>query len=100
MLWIPTHMGIRGNDLADQAAKNSAGRPQEFIPIPYRDLIPNIKRRIYELWEESWREERRHFYLLKPKTGYWSEDTRKRTRRDEVVINRFRLGHTRLYSWI
>ena len=28
--------------------------------------------------------------------GYWSEDTRKRTRRDEVVINRLRLGHTRL----
>ena len=24
-LWIPSHMGIRGNDLADQAAKNSAG---------------------------------------------------------------------------
>ena len=51
---------------------------------------------MYELWEESWREERRDFYLLKPKTGYWSEDTRKRTRRDEVVINRLRLGHTRL----
>ena len=35
-------------------------------------------------------------YLLKPKTWYWTEDTRKRTRRDEVVINRLRLGHTRL----
>ena len=84
------------NDLDDQAGKNSAGRPQEFIPIPYRDWIFNIKRRMYELWELSWREERWDFYLLKPKTGYWSEDTRKRMRRDEVVINRLCLGHTRL----
>ena len=51
---------------------------------------------MYDLWEVSWREKRRDFYLLKPKTEYWSEDTRKRTRRDEVVINRLRLGHTRL----
>ena len=48
------------------------------------------------IWEESWREKRRDFYLLKPKTGYWTEDTKKRTRRDEVVINLLRLGHTRL----
>ena len=54
-----SHMGIQGNDLADQAAKNCAGRPQEFIPIPYRAWIPNMKRRMYELCEESWREERR-----------------------------------------
>ena len=90
MLWIHSHMGIRGNDLADPEAKNSAGRPQECIPIPYRDGIPNINSRMYELWEE-----RRDFYLLKPKTGYWTKDTRKRTRRDEVEINRLRLGHTR-----
>ena len=63
MLWIPSHMGIRGHDLADQAAKNSAGRPQEFIPIPYRDWIANIKRRMYELWEVSWREERRDLFV-------------------------------------
>ena len=54
MLWILSHMGVRSNGLADQAAKISAGRPEEFIlPIPYRDWIPNIKRRMYELWEES-----------------------------------------------
>ena len=35
MLRIPSHMGIRCNDLADHAAKNSTGRPQEFIPIPF-----------------------------------------------------------------
>ena len=92
---------VRGTSLAlhylsDQAVKNSAGCLQEVIPIPCRDWIPNIKRRMYELWEVSWREEGRDFYLLKPKTGYWSEDTRKRMRRDEVVINWLRLGHTQL----
>ena len=65
--------------MADQAAKNI--RPLEFIPIPYTDWIPNTKRRMYELWEESWKEGRRNFYLSKPKTGYWSEDTRKKKER-------------------
>ena len=66
------------------------------IPYNYRDGISNIKRRVYEIWQDIWREERRNIYLLKPVTGYCSEHIKLRTRDEEVVINRVRLGHTPL----
>ena len=47
--WRPSHMGIRGMTWQIKAAQNSAGRTQ-VISIPYRDWIPNLKRRMYELW--------------------------------------------------
>ena len=46
IIWVPSHVGICGNERADQAAREAAVRPREFIPVPYRDWFPFIKERI------------------------------------------------------
>ena len=95
LTWIPSHKGIQGNDTVDRMAKEAADREQEFIPIPFRDWYPTIRRRTYEMWKEEWQKETRELRKMKPKPGKWVP-FRKETRREEVIVNRLRLEHTRI----
>lgn len=93
--WIPSHVGISGNERADIAAKRAAGRPPEFAHLPYRDLDSSIRRRTMNLWASQWNNETRYLKNIKPIPGPWAIPSHL-SRRERVVVNRLRLGHTRL----
>ena len=40
--WLPSHVGITGNEKADKAAKSALNKPILRISIPYTDLKPII----------------------------------------------------------
>ena len=65
LTWVPSHVGILGNESVDSEAKKAHKSP-EFIPIPFRNWFPEIRKRTNELWNQKCREERRDFYELKP----------------------------------
>ena len=44
MCWVPSHVGIRGNEAADKAANSTANLQKEHISINYKDWIPIIKK--------------------------------------------------------
>ena len=94
LTWVPNHVGILGNESVDWEAKKAAHKSPEFIPIPFRNWFPEIRKRTNELWNQKWSEERRNSYELKPTVKKWS-NIYKLSRREEVVINRLRFGHTR-----
>ena len=52
--WVPGHMGIWGNEMADAAAKQAAGRKEEFIPIYYRDWDNTIAENLRAKWKTRW----------------------------------------------
>lgn len=93
--WLPSHVGILGNERADQAAKLAARRPPEFALLPYRDLDRTIRRRTYDKWTLDWENENKDLQLIKPSPGPW-EIPNGLTRRERVVMNRLRLSHTRI----
>lgn len=92
VIWIYSHVVIPGNELADQAAKRASIGVPEFICCPYTDWFPSIRQKIYSRWSERWNNGRRHLFYIKSTLG--PSRKLKMTRREDVIINRLRLGNT------
>ena len=52
--WIPSHIGIRGNEAADVAANESLDFNITASQVPYTDLKPHINSFIANKWQERW----------------------------------------------
>ena len=63
--------------------------------IPYTDIKPLINRYIFEKWQRQWNENTNRLYAIKPILGEWKEEIH-RSRKDEVLLTRLHIGHTRL----
>ena len=94
LCWVPSHIGIQGNELADAAAKTALGKDIEEVYIPQSDLRAVTGRYIQELWQEKWDKcSDSKLYEIKPNL---SEHVfvSKLCRKQQVVLTRLRLGHT------
>ena len=80
--------------MADQAAKAASMRPPEYIPVFYRDWYPLLLAKINNQWNQRWSDKRQKLYTIKERAGPW-QITPWINRRQEVVINRLRCGHTK-----
>ena len=54
-LWIPSHIGILGNEVADRLAKSTAITilPSPAL-LPWTDFSPLLRRHILSLWSTQW----------------------------------------------
>ena len=94
LCWIPSHISIRGNEAADMAAKESLNQDITASQVPYTDLKSHIKHFISSKWQERWSSCRDNkLFQIKPTLGEWPPGFR-RSRQEEVVLSRLRIGHT------
>ena len=92
--WIPSHIGIRGNEAADMAAKESLSHNITASQVPYTDLKPHINSFISDKWQERWSScPDNKLFRIKPTLGEWPPGFRG-SRKEEVVLARLRIGHT------
>ena len=94
---IPCHRDITGNEHADRAAKDvlSKAQPTHF-ELPCTDVIIKIQPFVSPLWQKRLDKEvgnKLHAIMPHIDEKYYSGCT---NRKDEVIINRLRIGHTRL----
>ena len=99
--WVPSHIGIRGNERADSAAKSALDLPHAKVGVPYNDFKHCINQYILSTWQDDWNGAvANKLHSFKPVLGYWQSSYR-RCRKDEVVLCRTRIGHTHLtHSYI
>ena len=99
--WIPSHIGIRNNERVDKKAKESLNLEQTVFKIPFNNYKPFINRYIFDKWQTSWNET--PFNKLKEIKPVIKESKSviSNIRREEVVLTRLRIGHTRItHSWL
>ena len=93
--WIPSHVGISGNEQADEAAKRAArSQCTRSLPLPANDFLSVCSSYIRKKWQEDWDNiVACKLKTIKPRLSPWASSLRK-SRIEEVILSRLRIGHT------
>jgi len=89
-------VGILGNEKADAAAKSALSLPVTFMKLPASGMYPRITKLIFDEWQEVWNCcAGNKLHAIRRTVGDYKQKTCL-SRRDIVLLNRLRIGHTRL----
>ena len=92
LCWIPSHIGIEGNERVDQQAKASLSLELTFFKIQFSNYKPSINKYILQTsWNNSIGNK-----LLDTKPTIGEHQSVVRNIRREVVLAQLPLGHTRV----
>ena len=97
LCWVPSHIGIQGNELADTAAKSAHNNPVDpTFKIPHTDIKRSINVYTHSKWQNYWNKfPNNKLYKIMPKITKWKND-QKNNRKKDVILTRLRIGHTHL----
>ena len=96
LCWVPGHIGIAGNEQADKKAKSALRLTPSNRKIPFQDCSAMIEPLLRSKWQQSWDSQiENKLHAIKPILGVSKHSSRK-SRKEETVLARIRLGHTRL----
>ena len=96
LCWIPSHIGIQGNEIVDNQAKTSLSLEPTSFKISFSNFKPSINKYILEEWQTLWNNSIGNKLLdIKPTIGEYQSVVRN-IRKEEVVLARLSLGHTRV----
>ena len=90
--WVPSHVGIQGNERVDVLAKLALTEAYTHIKIPYTDLVYYAKLHLRKNWQFFWDQQvQSKLHAVHPELGLWPHSSQER-RRDELILCRLRIG--------
>ncbi|CAG5100603.1 Protein of unknown function [Cotesia congregata] len=96
VIWIPSHEGITGNELADREAKEATTSGIDLthqLPTTTADFKKTTKKHIYDKWNTRWSNGLSH--LHKSRKNIYEPRPHKQRRMNQCAIIRLRIGHTK-----
>ena len=92
--WLPSHVGIRGDENADKAAQSALSLQPSNLKLPYTDFKPAINKNLLNNWQLVWNTAvDNKIYSIKLILGEWRPAFRA-DQKEEVVLARLRIGHS------
>jgi len=97
-MWVPSHIGIKGNDRADSAAKEALDLEELIMDVPHSDFKSQIYPYIKMKWQSEWDRENadkgNKLYAIQPEIN--NPKSLNMSRREEIVYRRLRIGHSHI----
>ena len=53
-MWIPGHVGRRGNDTADRTAREALNKEPADGLMPFSDIKPLTAKYVHQVWQKKW----------------------------------------------
>lgn len=96
LMWVPAHTGIRGNEAADDQAKDAVNSPEfRGNSMTFEDCRIQTRKLIWGKREIDWREIDPNNKLSQiAKSAICIQDFSGLTRKEATVISRLKIGHT------
>ena len=69
---VPAHIGVKGNEQADKAAKQAIEIPgMTTMRLPYSDYYQTIRRARNSEWQREWENNTSKLHYIKPRIEEW-----------------------------
>jgi len=90
-MWVSSHVGLAGNSATDSAAKARLLLPVSNFTVPHSNYNSLIRTQALQQWNSDSSE---HAACDWTKGEYYQSTCMRIPRRDEILIQRLRIGHT------
>ena len=103
-VWIPSHIGIRGNEIVDRLANGAIASETIDLPVSLelREMYKLTEKYVCDIWQNAWSKcnTGQHYKSIEPLVSLNVKFTSSTNRRKEITITRLRLGKCRLNAYL